>query len=206
MSAHMRRISVFQAKRGIYLDLEGFKDKPPAIAGISIDSDFRQVVFDPVLKSAAEDKGLSMENLDSFIKGLQEECERNSRFIIAFSIFELNVIQNYCGIDISRCFKNSLRLAKRWKWKFHKDIELQRNSLDQFLTLPGINYEIPKHLGKGNATKRLKAVREMLERCGDYTKLTSTKKRQWTNLLEYNRHDVLGMQALTMRAAEDMRR
>ena len=203
MASHSRRISTYQAERGIYLDFEGFKGKPPAIAGICVENDFHQIVLDSTLRSAAEAKNLNCESFCEFVRCLMEECERDNRFIIAFSSHEMSVIQRDCGIDVSRRYKNGLRIAKRWKWHYHRDIRLDHNSLDQFLELPGVDYEVPKHLGKGNATSRLKAVVAGLARSDDYAKLTPTQKGKWTKLLDYNRHDVLGLRALILRAAKD---
>ena len=74
------------------------------------------------------------------------------------------------------------------------------------MTLPTVDYEVPKHLGKGNATKRLNAVTDMLEKRGEYLELTAVAKGKWTKLLDYNKHDVLGLKALVEQAAKDMER
>ena len=139
--ALMKQVSVDQAKRGIYIDFEGFKDKPPAIIGLFIDGDIKQVVLDSDFEHAARAKGLAVEDLRQVVERLKSDCERDGRFIIAFSMHELSLIERVCSIDISRYYKNGLAIAKRWRWHFHPNIELTRNSLDEFLSLPGVDYD-----------------------------------------------------------------
>ena len=200
----MRQISVDQAQRGIYIDFEGFKDKPPAIIGLFIDGNFKQVVLDSDFKHAARAKGLPVEDLHQVVERLKADCEQEGRCIIPLSTYELSLIERVCSIDISRYYKNGLAIAKRWRWHFHPNIELTRNSLDEFLSLPGVDYEVPVHLGKGNATKRLQAVASGLRHHDEYARLTTVQKGKWTKLLDYNRHDVLGLRALTLRAAQEL--
>ena len=202
--ALMKQVSVDQAQRGIYIDFEGFKDKPPAIIGLFIDGNFNQVVLDSDFEHAARAKGLAVEDLRQVVERLKSDCERDGRFIIAFSMHELSLIERVCGIDISRYYKNGLAIAKRWRWHFHRNIELTRNSLDEFLSLPSVDYKVPGHFRKGIATKRLKAVAAGLCRHDEYSRLTAVQKGKWTKLLDYNRHDVLGLRALTLRAAQDL--
>lgn len=203
MVVSIKSISIEEAERGIYFDFEGFKNKSPAIAGFFYEEQFHQVILDPRLKSAADAKSLPQENLQEVIKKLLAEREANNRFIIAFSIHELKIIKDHCQIDVKEYYKNALGFVKRWKSTYYKSVELEKNSLDQFLTT--IGYDVPKHLGKGSATKRLKAVIDMLETKGDYGKLTRVKKAQWTKLLDYNRHDVVGLRTLIMQAASQMK-
>ena len=46
----------------------------------------------------------------------------------------------------------------------------------------------------------------MLEKRGEYSKLTAVAKAKWTKLLDYNRHDVLSLKALTVHAAQGLER
>ena len=206
MPSHMRRIKPHQANRAIYLDFEGFKGKPPAIAGFSFDNQFEQVVLDPVLEGAAAAHGLSVLTLDEFVRNLLDECKTNGRFIIAFSDHERAVILRELDLDIRNYYKNALRLANRWRHKYHPHEEWGKASLARYLELPGIDYEIPSHLGKGSATARLRSVSEGLETRGDYAKLVASQKKKWADLLEYNRHDVLALEYLTRKAAEELKR
>jgi hypothetical protein len=206
MLKHMKKIKRFQVRQGIYLDFEGFEEQKPALAGVLIDDNFQQVVLDPALKNAAEAKELRIESLDSLIDRLLAECERNSRFIIAFSIYEQDVIRRELGIDISTRYKNALRFARRWKAKYLPEVTLEKNSLDEFLQLPEVGYEVPGHLEKGQATKWLRSVLGGLEKRSEYSKLTPKQRESWDSLLEYNRHDVLGLNTLVKRASQDLKR
>jgi hypothetical protein len=204
MVAKTNSIALHEATNGVYIDFEGQKKHPPALIGILCDDQFQQIVLDPRLKSAADAKSLPQDSLRDVVGRLIQECRAGNRCLIAFSTYELNVIKTYCDIDVSDHYKNALKFSKRWKWHFHRDINLDKNSLDQFMTLPTVNYEVPKHLGKGNAAKRLNTVTDMLEKRGEYSKLTAVAKAKWTKLLDYNEHDVRGMRTLVLQAARDM--
>lgn len=54
----------------------------------------------------------------------------------------------------------------------------------------------PPHLAHGRATKRLRGVRQALERHGVWSGLTRTAKAKWTKLLDYNETDVRNLAAL----------
>jgi len=203
---HMKRIKPSQARRGIYLDFEGFKDKSPAVVGILKDDQFRQIVLDSHLRSAAEFARLDTVSLGDVIKQLYEECETEKRFMIAFSEHEMNVVFRDCGIDISRRYKNARTYASRWASRYGKNSVLERHSLEEFLKLPEVDYNFPENLPKGNATRWLRAVSDGLAKRGDFASLTSTQKGHWERLLEYNRHDVYGLRALTLRVSAELKR
>ena len=161
---------------------------------------------DPALAFAAKAQGIQVESLGDLIGRLLAECEQNSRFIIAFSTYEQFVIKRDLDIDISTRYKNALRFVRRWKAEYFSEVTLKKISLDEFLQLPEVGYEVPRHLKKGQAMKWLRSILGGLEKRGDYSKLTPKQKESWENLLEYNRHDVFGLRAVVQRASQDMKR
>jgi hypothetical protein len=79
---------------------------------------------------------------------------------------------------------------------------MNARGLKDYLKL--IEHERLPHLGNQKSTKRLKAVRDMIRVKKTYEALTPTKKRQWTILLDHNRVDCVGLQALVLRAASEL--
>jgi hypothetical protein len=68
-----------------------------------------------------------------------------------------------------------------------------------------IGYSVPATHGPGNTGARISYIRERLpSRGGNFCRLTPTTKSKWTNVLQHNRHDCVGMRAVVMRAAADL--
>lgn len=92
--------------------------------------------------------------------------------------------------------------------KFKKDPkfpERGRHRLDRYLAL--IGYSVPKAFGPGGSAKRIRYVRELLEKKdGDYSPLSLVAKGKWTKALERNWHDCEGLRELVIRCAQDLSR
>ncbi len=60
-----------------------------------------------------------------------------------------------------------------------------------------IGFERPMHLGIQKSTKRIRDVLNGLENNNnEYSELSRTNKGKWTKLLDHNRHDVKGIEAI----------
>ena len=141
--------SVPDAEMAIYLDFEGLKDHPPALAGVLIDDTFKQVVFDDDLEFAAAGKGLRLITLDEFLNELRVECLENGRKLAAFTQHELNKIRKYAPKHTwaKDSYLDTHKLAKRWvnarryeEWRE----EVREWSLAHFLLF--IDRPFPPHL------------------------------------------------------------
>jgi len=84
-------------------------------------------------------------------------------------------------------------ITERPNWKTQR-------ALSNFRKL--IDYPLPSHLGNRQTTQRIKAVKDMLARRGEYKNLTPVVKGKWTKVLEHNMHDVLGMQTLIQKTVQ----
>jgi hypothetical protein len=83
-----RRLTADEFKRAVYIDFEGFTEQPPTLAGILIDGQFEQVVFDQGLSAAARHSKLQALDAKEWARGLLERVSREQRRVVAFSSHE----------------------------------------------------------------------------------------------------------------------
>ena len=194
-------ISSREAASAFYIDFEGFQDKAPTLLGLLTNDDFKQVVFDRVLETAADAKNLEIVDLKLQIKELVDRCRKESRFLVAYSQHELHTINEFAEIDISDVYRDARMIAKKWKAKCHPGTTKCKGLKDY---LKFIEFPRGAHLGERKVTSRIRAVRNMLLSRGHYSKLTRGVKTKWTNLLSHNEIDCKGMQALVLKAANEV--
>src|SRR5262245_27614169 len=84
--------------RAIYLDFEGFENAPPTLVGYCCEGQFVQLIFDPVLESAALAKGLSVVDGRTCITGLVNCAIKECRGIVAYSQFDKNNAFEHFGV------------------------------------------------------------------------------------------------------------
>ena len=130
------------------------------------------------------------------------KAKTEGRFIVAYSEHEWNLFSKYAEIDIADHYCDARKLAKRWRNRLHPDRPLPNHGLQDFLRI--INFPRRPYLGQKKSTKRIKAVKDMVLSRGSFEALTSTKKAQWTKLLEHNAVDCWGMRALVIHAALEL--
>jgi hypothetical protein len=189
------------ARRAIYLDFEGFVQQPPALVGVLIESSFEIIVLDPVLRTAAAGKGLRVADGAAVLCDLAERARREARLICGFGDREKEASLADFGVDLSDRYLNVHPVAKR-RWKaIRSERPVRRSgasgrrpgrsmrhggySLDFFEK--GLGLDRPRHLAPGLATQRLRAVREPLERHGEWSRMTATARAKWQKLLRLQR-------------------
>jgi len=192
-------ISPAEAERAIYVDFEGFMNKPPSLLGILIDGSLAQVVLDSQLTSAARAKGCETAALCDVAAELKRRCVEEQRRLVGYSQHELDVFLEYTGIDFGNDYGDARMVAKRWWNICRPGVPRPDNGLKAFLE--AIGQPMPAHFGERKATSRLKAVIDMLSKRGSYNQLTPVVKAKWRKLLNYNAHDCHGMQALVAMAS-----
>ncbi len=193
-----------EALNGIYIDFEGFQSGPPALLGILVDDSFEQVVFDHGLLLAALAKGLRFSVLEIEALAITQLSQLEGRCVFAFTRRELNVFEEYTSVanQIRAVYRDSHKIAKRWFKRLHSEETLPDWSLLSFLEF--IGSPPPKYLGIKKSTKRLRAVKDMIEKRGSFD-LTPTVNRHWTNILKHNELDCTLMRELTLRATAELR-
>jgi hypothetical protein len=197
-----KHITPTEAFRAVYVDFEGFAEKPPSLIGIVCEYEFYQVVLSEELRPAADYKGLRAQTVSEIGRELITRCQSENRLIVGYSQAELQEFECYGGLELGLLYRDARMIGRRWINRLHPgDVtEWRLKTLLEY-----IGYAASPHLGDGVVTTRLRSVLTGLARTqGDYARLTPTQKRKWTNLLQYNRIDCLGMRDLVMRASAEM--
>lgn len=187
-----------QAMRGLYIDFEGFKGKPPALIGILVDGALEQVVLDERLRLAADAKGLRVATLAEVGLELLGRCVKEQRVIIAFSQHEQTMFSAHAQLDIEEYYRNARTIGQRYLRDSGLAGRGDPRSLKEMLEC--IGYTRDHRLGEQKSTKRLREVLTMLDKWGSYERLTATAKGKWTKLLCHNEHDCRGMSRLVEKA------
>jgi len=187
-------ISREDAKRAIYVDFEGFKDKSPSLIGILVEGSLEQVVLDRRLFAAAVASRCRQTSIEAVAGELMTRCRSEGRRLVGYSQHELRMFWQHAGIDFFEEYRDGRMIANRWWSKCRKGAVRIDNTLKTYLE--AIGYPMPASLGTGNTTARLHAVIEMLERRLRYPDLTPCVKAKWRDLLAYTRHDCRGMKKL----------
>ena len=202
-----RLLTVEEAASAFYVDFEGRQDEAPVLLGIlspiGDELRFRQTVLDERFRSAADAKGLPVEDIGKAIDALAGEIDASAACVVAWSTHEWDVFGRYGSDDarsvLRKAYRNGIPLAKRWRAAFSPDWmppkskipSRGRHSLAAYMARLG--YEVPTAFGPNNTGQRLKTVTEMLEARGDYSHLTPTVKGKWTKVLRHNEYDCRGM-------------
>ena len=172
----IKYLSPEQIQRGIYIDFECLQDQAPSVLGVLIDGAFQQYVLDDRLKEGALYSKCEFMELNALIGLIYEWANSENRYLVAWSTHELNVIQQFAGLNVSDRYYNAKYGAKRWRRKKHPKQARAVASLSSFMVLTG--YLSGAGLGKGNAAARLRYVLNQLKTRGSFDKLTPVAKRK----------------------------
>jgi hypothetical protein len=222
-------VSLEEAIRGIYIDFEGTLKDPASLVGVLVRNDSGELEFDqpvfeedlwPAVREASPTKpgGYAVREAafsDTFHE-LRQRAERESRRVFAYGHREIVEIRKRLPEEThvawwNEHLSNMLPLARRWTEKHHRDLKSEKmpkggsgqHSLSSLLKL--IDYDVPKSLGPGNSARRLREVRNMLNKHGgNFAVLSGTKRGMWTRACRHNWHDCEGMRELMIRIAEDV--
>jgi len=188
-----------EADRAIYIDFEGFTDRSPDLLGILCEENFKQVVLKRSLVSTTSNGSTSFQPIQSILRELKRIAESENRKIIAYSEHEANMARRYAQIDLLPVYKNARIIAESMSRHDSRRDHSATQTLKDHLAL--LDFEYPPQIGVGQATTRLRIVQESIRYCGNYERCPESVKREWRNLLEYNRLDCVGMKLLVQTAA-----
>jgi hypothetical protein len=138
-------------------------------------------------------------SLEDALATVRDQAKPHQR-LFAWSIHELVTIRQFVQDEKLLCWyeshlENALPIARRWLRRSEPTAVPASNTLAYYLRFVG--YRVPPSLGPGNTGKRIRDVRQMLQRHqGQFATLTPTAKGKWTRMLEHNRHDVEGLRFL----------
>ena len=202
----------------IYIDFEslGTDDAAPALLGALVapcggEARYTAYLLDPRLRPARVAKAACRAQDLAGALGLVLAAEGP---IVSWSGHDRKIVRN-AGLpaDLVHAFdarwRNALVDVRRWKNSLYPDCKLpvvegvEGHALKRYTE--AIGYDIPAALGPGNAAKWLRHVLERLHANGGrYRGLSDRAKRHWHYLLDYNRHDCAGMQAVYQRACREL--
>jgi len=212
-----------EAQRAIYIDFEGFKDKPPSFMGwvwaigekasddnIACIHDVHQVELHPVineyLPSFPDIKSYKQRNysLSQSINDLARRARQQDRRIVSWSTHEINkVAEAELENELLETFRLNYRdgkvTAKAWFKQLGEDTSNQSNKL--FRYLERANYPLEEDYGLGQTTIRLKSVINGLNTRGSWSQLSSSQQGNWKNLLLHNFVDCHGLRHIVKLAA-----
>ena len=208
MKKRHKNLSPDEARRALYIDFEGSKDRPPILLGRtrwSKPSRVWQVITDPAFAPLADAEELPLLSLSDGIDQLLRMAEKKERLIVAWSIHELDVVREYCPEHYERFedrFVNAKLLASRWRTNCYGGDKPPTKDLATYSS--SVGYQVPPEAGTGEVGTTIKVLSKALESGRNYDKLTANQKRRWTNLRDHNRHDCAGMRTICLKAAREL--
>ena len=205
-TAHHDRLTPEEARRALYIDVEGTANAMPSLLGTLRRGRGERpfvhwVALDPVLAGAH----LRVLTFHDAITNLVLRAERNDRRIVAWSTHELDLVRTLRDEDpelvtaFEARFVNALSLAKRWRSRCHEGDKPARRRLRDYLEL--IGYQVPDYAPYDVAAD---AIRVVTTRLASGRELTPRHVDKWIRLLEHNRYDCAGTRAICLRAADEI--
>ena len=189
----------------IWLDVEKRKaDTKPALTSVHWGDALTTYVHDPILAESAKAKKLEFQPWAQLAAEIVRTAMATNSLIAGYSISEQELLMSVCPEDAAWIKANYLN-ANAAKWFRNNRPELHAEAcrragewgnpgLKDFLVQSAVGYHYKKYLLGVKPGAILDQVRTLLDtRNGVYCELTKSAKRNWTNLIEYNRQDVLGM-------------
>jgi len=201
----------------IWLDVEMREnDETPAMSTVLINEQLRTYVHDLSLVPPAKARpqgDITYISWSDLVADLFEKTKSPKTLIGAYTEAELDLLVQALQAKKEhweRVYFNAN--ARRWFQKHHPEIyndifakvkksdPYARVGLKNFLTHKAVGYKYPTNLRGFSPAKQINRLREQFIRYGGvYKDYSGGSKRAWTNLVNYNREDVKGMQWLAQR-------
>ena len=198
-----------EARRALYIDFEGRKDRPPILLGctrrsrVQRDSSVWQAITDPRFESLALADGLEALTLADAVARILVRAEAKNRLIVAWSQHELYVVGEHAPEHLDRFaarYVNARTFAVRWRNKCRGGAKPASNTLADYLALSG--YRVPEGAGPGRAGETIGILQRAFDLGRMPSDLTDNQLRRWRDLREHNRHDCTGMRSVCTIAAD----
>ena len=206
----LSRIFVYDAQPIIWVDCEGRKkDDFPAMTTVLIGDEIATYIHDPVLAPAAKAKGVVFMEWKELYVWLLQHAKEKGAYIAGYSIPERDYLyaanpgqkelvdKVYFNANAASWFRN--KRPATYERILKTMPKFRRPGLKQFLLDPEVGYPYPKYLVRSefSPAQALKQAREQLTKYqGKYSDISSGTKTALSHLIDYNRHDVLGMRHL----------
>lgn len=195
-------------RRGIWVDFEGNKDRPPVVLGVFVDEALEQVVVDPLFADCAGrrhgcDRAAP---LPEVALELVDRAVREERRIVSWSTHDLELLERalpdrreargrFRAVAVS-----AIPTARRWR-SIRRRGMTGRNRLERFREIFGMR--LPEHVARGTVGPALRAIGTRLAAHDQqWADLTPGLRRKWKNVLHHNSRDLRDMAWVTSRTAE----
>ena len=210
------------AQRSIYIDFECLKggkgQKPhPALLGVLIGQDedrLEQLIVDERLQPAhvARRERTRFVPLSDAVETLVRTAISSGTRIVGWSFFDRDRMIDArpdLEADINACYVNAIQIARPWRQRLYpwftierEDQFAPRHTLDKYARLA--EYRGAKALDGATPAKWIQHVLDQLEaKDGRYRATTKATKRDWDRLLRYNRHDLVALRHIALRATRE---
>ena len=189
----------------IWLDVDRRKADPePALTSVHWADGLKTYAHDAILAQSAKARSLEFQPWAQLAAEIVRVAMASDSLIAGYSIPERDLLMESCP-EHAEWIKENYLNANAAKWfKNHRPAlyteacrtagERRKPGLKDFLIQPAVGYPYKKYLLDVQPGSILGRMRKLLaKRDGVHRELTNEARRDWTNLIEYNRQDVLGM-------------
>ncbi len=209
-----------EAQRAVYVDFECLKTKPPhpALLGVLIDAaddHVDQLIIDARLapaRVAKRERTLVADPADA-VDAIVNLARVDDRRIVGWSLFDrarMIEIRPDLKADVETLYANALPVARAWRQAVHPSVKIEpadpyaaKHTLDKYAVLARY-----PHAHKLMNAKPADWIRHALDQLGAtggrYSKTTKQTKRDWHRLLDYNRHDLLAVRHIALKATHEL--
>ena len=189
----------------IWLDVEKRKaDVEPALTTVVWAEGLKTYAHDAILAASAKARSLEFQPWSQLAAEIVRVARETESLIGGYSIPERDLLmascpehaewvkENYLNANAAKWFRNNR--PKLYAEACRTAGEHRNPGLKDFLIQPAVGYEYKRYLLDVQPGSILGRMRKLLaKRDGVHRELTNEARRDWTNLIEYNRQDVLGM-------------
>lgn len=214
-------LTASEADRAIYIDFEGNQGRPPTFLGAACEGEWGVTVLEPEFRSVVDwghPRGtVGFAEPLTTLESIRRRAIDEDRRVVAWSIHELDEIRSYYRSDDGAVewwadnLINALPIAKKWASThrvaltpvrdFRSAKPRAKTTTALVCFMEAVGYQKHRQYARGKTGKGISDVRSQLARRGDFGALTPVAKSKWTNLLNHNRDDCVGLRAVMIRAS-----
>lgn len=226
------RLTLEQAANAIYVDFECLKGRPPdrpqpKLLGVLLGADgeqIQQLVLDDRLAPVARvNRRTEVIPVSDAVGAIVAAASVDDRPIIGWSFFDRERMIDArpdLASDIRARYVNAIQIARPWRQNIYPEFKIERDddfapkhTLDKYARLAG--YPGAKALVDATPAKWIRDVLKQLESASTRARksaahnnrrqpvLAERSKTTWRRLLKYNRHDLLALRHIVLRATRE---
>ena len=215
-----------QARRAFYVDFEGRQKEPEMLLGVSWQRyktgppSLRHYIVDKRLAPIADQIVMDGDGIAEHewvitttrnaITELLRLAKKQDRLVIAWSRHDFGVVAKGRGLSsyqrrhLVPRYRDAKATAKKWVNRGIASQPLppgENHSLDRYQQL--IGYNVPDVFGTGRTGENLGKLIDALDKRSAWDDLTGRQQEYAIEVVGHNYHDLYGMRAVTIRAAEE---